>query len=205
MTAGGNVEIFYRVSVGIIYFFQVVALIFFYRRTNDKKILYDTARETSLFITIRSMWVISVILSILLYMLFPASLEWGKFKVQNSVRVFGIVSGIGTDILILWILASLGKNISAALKVRESQQLVTHGPYRYVRHPLYSAGLLLFFSIALISSNWFLGLIGISFQLFIMYIRTPLEEEMLIEHFGEEYLNYIKRTGAHFPKIAACK
>ena len=194
-------EIYFQASVGIIYFFQMFALLYWYRRTNDKKVLYDSARESILLVTIRSAWVISVIASILLYIIFPDAIEWGEFKIKNSIRLFGLISGIGSDVLILWILASLGKNISAALKVRTSQELITHGPYRYVRHPLYSAGILLFLSLALISSNWFIGLIGISFQLFIILVRTPQEEEMLIEHFGDEYLNYIKRTGAHFPKI----
>ncbi len=198
-------KIFFRITVGIIYFFQMSILIYFYRATNDKKIFHDTAREPLLFMTIRFIWVIAVIASISLYMVFPASLKWGELNLDNTVRVFGITLGIAADLLILWVLVSLGKNISAALKVRDNQRLVTGGPYRYVRHPLYTAGLPLFFSISLISSNWFLGLIGIGFQLFLMLVRTPLEEEMLIEHFGDEYQRYIDRTGAYFPKINICK
>lgn len=197
-------ESFCRMSVGIIYFFQMAALIYFYKKTNDKKILYDPARETKLFFIVRVIWVYAIIGSICLYIIFPESLRWGELNLNNTMRVVGIIVGIVSDLLILWILASLGKNISAALKIRDNHRLVTEGPYRYVRHPLYSAGIPLFFSISLISSNWFLGLIGIGFQLFIMLVRTPLEEKMLIDYFGDEYRSYMKKTGAHFPRINAC-
>jgi protein-S-isoprenylcysteine O-methyltransferase Ste14 len=198
-------ELYCRMSVWIIYFFQMAALIYSYKKTNDKKILYDPARETRLLFIVRVLWVYAIIAAILLYILIPDSLKWGELHLSNTLRIFGIVTGIASDLLVVWILVSLGKNISAALKIRENQRLVTEGPYRYVRHPLYSAGIPLFFSIALISANWFLGLIGIGFQLFVMLVRTPMEEKMLLEHFGEEYRSYMKKTGAYFPRIMASR
>ncbi len=194
-------EIQFRISVAVIYFFQFALLLFFYKRTNDKTILYGSEAEPTPLIVVRSTWVILIISSILLYIISPEYLKYGELNLSRSVRIFGILIGMVSDSLIFVILVSLGKNISAALKVRVDQYLVTTGPYRYVRHPLYSVGILLFFSIALVSSNWFLGLLGICFQLFIMYTRTPLEEKMLIEHFGEEYRRYIKKTGAFFPRF----
>lgn len=194
-------ELEFRILVGIIYFFQMALLIRFYKKTNDKSILHDSAIETSLIVLIRSIWAIAVIGSISLYIIFPSALKWGDLNLNSTVRVVGVIIGFASDLLIFWILVSLGKNISAALKVRDDQHLVTDGPYRYIRHPLYAAGLPLFISISLVSSNWFLGLIGIGFQLFIMYVRTPLEEKMLIEHFGEAYRSYMRKTGAYFPKV----
>ena len=176
-------------------------LLIFYNKTKDRKILHSSEIETALFVIIRSTWVLLVISSILLYIVYPAALKWAELNLNRPVRIIGIIIGIISDSLILWVLVSLGKNISAALKVRNNQYLVTTGPYRYVRHPLYSVGLLLFISIALVSSNWFLGILGTCFQLFIMYKRTPLEEKMLIEHFGEEYRRYIETTGAFFPRF----
>lgn len=194
-------ESIYRMSVGLIYFFQMAALTIFYRKTGDNGILYEPGRETRLLMTIRSAWVFAVIASICLYVVFPLSLKWGELHLGDTVRVSGIIVGIASDALILWILASLGRNISAGLKVRDSHRLVTDGPYRYVRHPLYSAGIPLFLAISLISSNWIPGFVGIGFQLFIMIVRTPSEEKMMIEHFGDEYRSYIRKTGAFFPRI----
>ena len=191
----------YRISVAVIYFLQMALLLYFYKATKDKTILHSSDVEPILLVVIRSSWVILVISSILLYIIYPAALKWGELNLSHTVRVIGIIVGIISDFLILWVLVSLGKNISAALKVRINQQLVTIGPYRYVRHPLYSVGIILFLSVTLVSSNWILGIVGICFQLFIMFTRTPLEEKMLMEHFGEEYRRYIEKTGAFFPRF----
>ena len=195
-------ETYYQVSVGIIYFSQMAALVCSYKKTNDKNILYDSAGESRLFFFVRAVWAFAVVASVALYVIFPPALRWSSLNLNNTIRVVGIIMGTASDLLIVWTLASLGKNISAALKMRDDHRLVTEGPYRYVRHPLYTAGLPLFFSISLVSSNWFLGLIGIGFQLFLMLVRTPMEEEMLIDYFGDEYRRYIERTGAHFPNLS---
>lgn len=194
-------EFKYRVSTAVIYFLQMVFLLYFYKKTKDNEVLFGSVIEAAHFVAIRSIWVIWIIVSIVLYIIFPPLLKWGKLNLNSTFRDIGIISGICSDALILWVLISLGKNISAALKVRANQQLVTTGPYRYVRHPLYSFGILLFISIALVSDSWYLGIIGIGFQIFLIYARIPLEEKMLIEHFGNEYELYIEKTGSFFPKI----
>jgi protein-S-isoprenylcysteine O-methyltransferase Ste14 len=194
-------EIFFRIALGIIYFSQVFLLLFFYRKTNDKKVLHDTANETPIFVAIRTSWVVLVICSILLHIFLPSLMEWSNVYLNTTLRSCGVIAGILSNLLIFWVVHTLGENISAALKVRDNQRLVANGPYRYVRHPLYVAGIPLFLSIFLISSNWFLGFIGVSFQLFIILVRTPIEEKMLLQHFGDEYQYYMNNTGAYFPKF----
>ena len=198
-------ELFFRVAVAAIYFCQMAALIYSYRKTNDRNILHDPGREATWFFLARVFWVYVIIGAISLYVLFPHTLHWGSLALPPVLRLGGIAIGIASDALIAWILLSLGKNISATLKTRDTSSLVTTGPYRYVRHPLYSAGIPLFFSLALIASNWFLGLLGIGFQLFIMWARTPVEDNMLLERFGEEYRQYMQQVGAHFPRMAIFK
>lgn len=200
-----NMEYKYRISTAIIYFLQMFLLFYFYNKTEDNNVLFDSAVESTCCVVIRSTWAILIIISISLYLIFPSALRWGSVNLAATFRNIGIFVGMISNALILWVLISLGKNISAALKVRADQQLVTTGPYRYARHPLYSCGILLFFSIGLISANWYLGVIGIAFQFFIMYARTPLEEKILIQHFGNEYELYVKTTGTFFPKIFSFK
>lgn len=196
-----SLEPVFRMAVGIIYFSQMAALTYFYRRTNDRNVLSDATKEPAPLMIIRSAWAFAVVACVFLYILFPAILSWGNVALSPAFRGIGIGMGVGADLFIFWILRSLGTNISAALKVRHDQALVSNGPYKYVRHPLYSAGVLLFISIALTASNWFLGLIGVAFQTFIMAVRTPMEEAMLLEHFGDRYRSYMKRTGAFLPRI----
>ncbi len=77
--------------------------------------------------------------------------------------------------------------------------LVTYGPYRWVRHPMYSFSFLLFFGFSLLSANWFIGLTVIV-GLAILVARTSIEESKLIEEFDDEYREYMKRTGRFFPR-----
>lgn len=69
-----------------------------------------------------------------------------------------------------------------------------------MRHPLYVLGTLFYLSLSLIAASWFL-LAGLLFGLIFVLLRTPKEEAMLAEHFGEAYRDYQRRTGRFFPKF----
>jgi protein-S-isoprenylcysteine O-methyltransferase Ste14 len=84
---------------------------------------------------------------------------------------------------------------------KERHELVTAGPYRWIRHPLYAVGILLFASIGLIAANWFiLGLAALA-ALFIRFLVIPIEEHELSQKFGDHYGQYIARTGRLFPRV----
>ena len=89
--------------------------------------------------------------------------------------------------------------MSSTVETRENHELVTSGPYRWVRHPLYSVGTSFFVSLSLVAANWFIGLGSVS-ALVMLLIRLPKEEEKLIERFGDKYRAYMKRTGQLFPR-----
>ncbi len=57
-----------------------------------------------------------------------------------------------------------------------------------------------FVSLSLVAANWFMGLASLS-VLVMLIVRLPKEEEKLIERFGDEYREYMKRTGRLLPKI----
>ena len=104
-------------------------------------------------------------------------------------------------LLISWVFRSLGKNLTDTVVTRAEHTLVTTGPYRWVRHPFYSAAFLFFVAASLVSANWYLavaaGLGGV-----LLAMRTRTEEAKLIERFGDEYLAYIQRTGKFLPRLA---
>ena len=95
---------------------------------------------------------------------------------------------------------SLGKNITDTVVTRKEATLVTHGPYHWVRHPLYSVAALFFPALPLLLANWFILLVGI-LALILLAIRTPIEEAKLIEKFGDEYREYMKCTGRFVPRF----
>jgi protein-S-isoprenylcysteine O-methyltransferase Ste14 len=77
--------------------------------------------------------------------------------------------------------------------------MVTHGPYRWVRHPFYDAVALAVTGNALATANWFLALTG-GLGLALLVARTRIEEEKLIARFGDRYRNYMNDTGRFLPK-----
>ncbi len=100
-----------------------------------------------------------------------------------------------------WTLSSLGKNLTDTVVTRANAVLVTHGPYRWVRHPFYVTAALLMASVTLLTANWLIGLTSLV-VLALLAIRTPKEEAMLIQRFGQQYREYMERTGRFIPRVA---
>ena len=78
--------------------------------------------------------------------------------------------------------------------------LVTHGPYRWVRHPFYVTAALLMASVTLLTANWLIGISSVA-VLALLAIRTPKEEQMLIKRFGQQYRDYMAKTGRFVPMV----
>ena len=136
------------------------------------------------------------------YLMFPASVRWAAVPLYPSVRWFGAIIGIGCSSLMYWTLSSLGKNLTDTVVTRAAATLVTYGPYRWVRHPFYVTAALLMASVTLLTANWLIGLCSL-LVLGLLAIRTPKEEQMLIARFGQEYLDYMVRTGRFWPRTSA--
>ena len=101
--------------------------------------------------------------------------------------------------LLLWTFHTLGPNLTDTVVTRKTHTLVTHGPYRWVRHPFYNSGALCILANSLLASNWFLLLTGMV-ALMLLVIRTRKEEENLLKRFGDDYRTYMERTGRFWPK-----
>jgi protein-S-isoprenylcysteine O-methyltransferase Ste14 len=111
-------------------------------------------------------------------------------------------AAIAGAIFVLWRShADLGRNWSATLRILEQHSLVTSGVYRHVRHPMYTAHLLWAIAQGLLLANWIAGWAFLVFSIPLYLIRIPKEERMMIEHFGEEYRQYISRTGRLIPRV----
>ena len=104
--------------------------------------------------------------------------------------------------LLTWTLRSLGANLTDTVVTRRVHTLVTHGPYRWVRHPFYGAMALLILAIALVAANWFFLLAG-GLVVSLITVRTAIEERHLLARFGEEYQAYLSRTGRFVPRLSA--
>jgi|SRR5690349_6439610 len=138
----------------------------------------------------------------LVYLINPAWMAWSKIGLPEWLRWLGAILGVLCVLGIYWLFSSIGSGITPTSATRKQHQLVTSGPYRWVRHPLYTIGASLFIAFGMIADNWLIAVLGM--LAFIgMAIRTPKEEANLIEKFGDEYREYMKRTGRFFPKIGS--
>jgi protein-S-isoprenylcysteine O-methyltransferase Ste14 len=139
-------------------------------------------------------------LSPFVYLANPAWMNWSKLGLPVSVRTVGVGIGILCVPGIYWLFSSIGTGITPTSATRKEHKLVTNGIYRYIRHPLYTVGSSLFISFGMMADNWFIAVLGI-LTFILMAIRTPKEEANLIEKFGDEYREYMKRTGRFLPKL----
>ena len=151
------------------------------------------------FIALRSSG-LALLLSVMAYLLNPRWMEWSSLSLPAWLRWSGAGLGAATLPLTYWVFRSLGKNITPTVETRENHELVTSGPYLWVRHPLYSVGTAFFVSLSLVAANWFIGLGSLS-GLAMLLVRLPKEEAKLIERFGDEYRLYMERTGRFLPRL----
>ncbi|MCU7693140.1 protein-S-isoprenylcysteine O-methyltransferase [Haoranjiania flava] len=133
--------------------------------------------------------------------LFTDWLSFAQFDLPDSVRILGFVIGICSMLLFGYVHKILGDNWSPVLEIRPEHELVISGPYKWVRHPMYSAMLLWLVSFTLISANW-LYACSISAGLAILFVvRIPDEEKLMLEEFGEQYKTYVKQAKRLIPFI----
>ena len=139
--------------------------------------------------------------ALLSFFFWPDLIGWADFSLPDWLRWGGLVLGYLSVVLIWWTEFSLGKNFSTYLHVREGHTLVVHGPYRWVRHPMYTGLFGLTLAWLLASANWLVGLPGLLSLMVIIVNRVSREEAVMIEQFGDEYRTYMKRTGRFFPRL----
>jgi protein-S-isoprenylcysteine O-methyltransferase Ste14 len=137
----------------------------------------------------------------LLYIFYPKAIAWSQLPLPVWLRALGAGMGILSTPLILSVFRSIGRNISETVLTKSEHELVRHGPYRWVRHPLYATSLLLLLSLSLIAESWFIFGYSVIGLIVFRFVVIPAEEAHLIASFGEAYHNYQNRTGALFPKF----
>ncbi len=99
---------------------------------------------------------------------------------------------------LFWVHYVLDREWSVILKLQVDHQLITSGPYRRICHPMYTVLLVYMLSWVLVSASLsFLVYYAVSG--FLIVVRIPREERMMLEKFGEEYRVYMRRTGRLLP------
>jgi protein-S-isoprenylcysteine O-methyltransferase Ste14 len=136
----------------------------------------------------------------LLY-LFSRWLDFADYDLPAWMGGAGTVAFAGALVLLWRSHADLGTHWSAILQIRPGHSLVTHGIYRYIRHPMYAAHLLWAIAQALLLGSWLAGWAFLVPFVPLYLLRVSREEEMMLEQFGQEYRDYMSRTGRMIPRL----
>jgi len=158
-------------------------------------------KEGKLHTALRLIVGIPFMLSLLVFMIRPGWFTWASLPLPLWARWIGLILGIASLPLILWVQIALGSNFSTTLHVRQDHDLVTQGPYRWVRHPMYTVLFVHILALLLLSSNWYIGGVPLLAFTFIVAARLKNEERAMAEKFGSAYQDYIRRTGRFLPRL----
>jgi protein-S-isoprenylcysteine O-methyltransferase Ste14 len=133
--------------------------------------------------------------------IFTPWLNFANYPLPAWARWLGLVFLVGA----LWVFwkahQDLGRNWSPSLQIREGHTLTTHGLYQYIRHPMYASQWLWVIAQVLLLPNWLAGVGGLLLFLPMYFTRVPVEEQMMLAQFGEQYRAYMQRTGRVVPRL----
>jgi protein-S-isoprenylcysteine O-methyltransferase Ste14 len=127
--------------------------------------------------------------------------QFATYRFRPELAVLGALVFAGALVLFYRIHRELGRSWSVTLELRDQHALVTHGLYRHLRHPMYSAFWLWALAQLLLLPNWIAGPAGLVGFGILFFGRVGREEQMMLEKFGEEYRAYMARTKRIIPGI----
>lgn len=175
---------------------------FFTKRTAERQPIRDRIAYSALFML--AFWLmingihdsrIAIAMPPPLYPLYVAVLP--RNLIVNALGL--AITGLGL-VLLLWSRLVIGGNWSGIVTYKQDHRLIQHGPYSYVRHPIYTGLLMMFLGTAVTFGNLG-GFLGFPILALSFWIKLKQEEALMISHFGEAYTAYRVRVKALIPHV----
>jgi len=144
------------------------------------------------------------IITIVLLFYFSGIMDFASISFNIYLRLLlGLLLIFGGYSLFFVAHKHLGQNWSTLLdkKISKKDRLIKTGPYKYVRHPSYSASILALIGFGILTANWIIFSICFLVLLIFYIYKVPREEKFLTEKFGKEYIDYRKKTPGFFPRL----
>ena len=135
------------------------------------------------------------------YAVQPSWMEWSSMSLPLWIRWLASIVSVGMLAVLAWVMISIGKNVSETYLTKESHNLITAGPYRWVRHPLYTVAAIALVSLSIVAANWLMLAVAIAAPIAITLFVIPREEAELVAKFGDKYREYQARTGRLAPRL----
>lgn len=126
-----------------------------------------------------------------------AAIPW----LRPQVTIAGIVVILLGTVLRWWAIFTLGRYFTIDVAVRSTQSVVQSGPYRFVRHPSYTAILIMLLGVGMALANWASLVAMLAGGLIGLLYRVKVEEHALVEGLGQPYMDYMRTTRRFIPFI----
>jgi len=143
-------------------------------------------------------WLIGVLMVYWLFGRYVPQYVWVPFHINIPwIQMMGLLILIASTLFTLWARIILGVMWSSSVTLKSDHELRINGPYRITRHPIYSGILGM-----MVGSNLTVGLIFLPSSLValgIFFVKIKNEEKLMVETFGEQYLEYRKRVPQLIP------
>ena len=187
--------------------FKIIYLLELLLATGLRK--FYTARISKADLKVQSRSRIEVFLMLLnavglvipLVYIFSTVLDFADYAFPDWIAWAGVGLFAGAIGLLWKAHYDLGQNWIIAVALRHRHELITHGIYKYLRHPMYSAHLLWALAQIMILHNWIAGYSFLIVQIPFYWYRIRKEEKMMVEHYGETYKSYMQKTNMLIPGL----
>ena len=140
-------------------------------------------------------WVVGVVVSVLDVMV----LRHGRYG-PTAVGIAGVAFLLAGSGLYAVARRTLGIFFSEAVRITSEHKLITSGPYQFVRHPIYLGEILYGLSIPMIANSLY-GFVIMLVPIPMLFYRIRFEEKVLVSRFGQEYLEYARKTKKLIPYV----
>ena len=185
------------ILVGFV-FVAPVGIYYRLRSRTDESL--DRRQEGWLILLSLRLLALAFMAGLMIFLVKPSAMAWASFNLPDWLRWSGVGLAAAASGLIIWTFRTLGHNLTDTVVTRCDATLVIDGPYRWVRHPFYLAFAIAVIANTLVTANALLAITGTAAFLVIVG-RTSIEEQKLVERFGPDYLDYMRRTGRFLPRI----
>lgn len=163
----------------------------------DKKAIKNEGKTTFF---LRILLFVLLLAFLILYSIYPPFMNLIHVDFPIWLRWLGTLFAFIGVVLWIYSQAVLGKYWSPQLQVQNEHKIITSGPYRVIRHPIYTSMFIWVIGLAIFTANIVFALIAL-LTIIGLILRVPKEEKMMIEQFGDEYKKYMQITGSIFPRF----
>lgn len=146
-------------------------------------------------------FILRILAVVAIVLILQATPQWEflGYHFSYGVQVLGVILSAAGIAFAIWARRHLGRDWSGTPSIKEGHELVTSGPYRFVRHPIYTGVILALFGSGLV--NGIIWMVAFVIFTIVFVRRIFIEERYMMQLFPNQYPEYKKRTKALIPFV----